>query len=1012
MRKIVATALVGLLVFSAAPLLVSSTAKADPLPAPIIDRVEPAQPRRSDTREPFAVVGSDFVLGPPKSMITLEAPNDRTFEIPRVGNEFIDISADGSRINVQAGFTVAGTWQVWVTNPDGQKSNVYEFDVRVGPTAAIDEGLLTLIDTYISEDLARTDDERRYYRDDWQISPDQYKAWIATIAWGEGGRGGYGAHSILAVADHRLPEFRDVFNHVRQGRDFRFCTGVGPFQIDNGGSPGHRPAGGHGVVDFEPTEAWASLIPPTDYFSTWCNWPTIKKLDPVSALETTMTWHFRMFGSGSQLKDFSERSAWFAVKSYYWLRDKYVEEEYIERRWNEVTGCFWNAHREEKRTDFAWAAVREQLAENAANYGNVHSYEHYVEYLGPRLWTIERRAATEEDEGRDVSFEGWHPTWRITPHNHAGGTWHGSAYYYTFEFEFDEDNGEIVVGNEVWVMDNIGTDENELCYVFFRDYTDNQYPIPVVPARALTTTTAGETLTSRALVLDPLDEPPVTPTRALEVVLNIDRSGSMRGQKMTDAKIAANMLVDLLSPHDRVALVSFASSASVDMGLTSNIGDVKTAIARCSASGSTNMGDALGKAIKELTSNAREDSILSIIYFTDGVTNTGPSKSHILNVLVPEAAEAGIIIHTLGYGRDVDGGFLRQVAEGTGGKYYFAPDRAKLLEIYTELSQMVKGIGKVAEFAGSVKQGEVERETFLLQLKTLFIRVFLLWPGSDLDLAVIDPSGRRLVPGPRVIYSGSDAFPEYYEIHDPQPGEWTIEVYGREVTGEAEDYTIMVFRPEALMQVRPMNCAMDYPDDRRATITVREIAGMVNLESVEFTVSDLTGTGDNVIPSRSFSFSPNRFTIRAGETRDVQMSMRAPRGTPIGDYAGTIEVTSGDASATIGLVVRVTSEDTSLLGGHWWALIGVMIALAVVVRLVVVFMARREPVLVGLPQGSSCPACGDSVLSGANFCSSCAAKLKPPPARTTERVAPVCSRCGYRNVPGARFCEYCGMALP
>lgn len=512
-------------------------------------------------------------------------------------------------------------------------------------------------------------------------------------------------------------------------------------------------------------------------------------------------------------------------------------------------------------------------------------------------------------------------------------------------------------------------------------------------------------------LLQHLRQSPVTPTRALDIVLSIDRSGSMRGQKMTDAKSAADRLVELLSSQDRVGLVSFASSATLDIGLTSNIGDVKTAIGRCSASGSTNMGDALGKAIKELTNNGGDDSILSIIYFTDGVTNAGPSKSQILNKLVPEALEAGIIIYTLGYGRDVDGGFLRQVAEGTGGKHYFAPDRAKLLEIYTELSQKVKGIGKVAEFRGSVKAGGVEQETFLLQLKTLFMKVFLLWPGSDLDLAVIDPSGRRLIPGPKVVYSGSDALPEYYEIHDPQPGEWTIEIYGREVTGEAEDYTIMVFRPEALMQVRPMNCTLDYPDDRRATITVREIAGMVDLEKVEFTASDLTGSGDNVITAKTLSFSPNRFTLRAGETRDVQMSLRAPRGTPIGDYSGTIEITSGDTSATIGIVVHVTSEDTSLLIGHWWPLIGVIAALAVVVRLLVIFMARREPVPVGLPGGASCPKCGAPGPSGASFCSSCSSKLDLVSARTTERVAPVCSRCGYRNVPGARFCQYCGTAL-
>ncbi|MEA1895906.1 MAG: VWA domain-containing protein [Euryarchaeota archaeon] len=338
------------------------------------------------------------------------------------------------------------------------------------------------------------------------------------------------------------------------------------------------------------------------------------------------------------------------------------------------------------------------------------------------------------------------------------------------------------------------------------------------------------------------------PAKPHDIILDTDRSGSMSGQKIIDAKNAAKLFVDLLESQDQVGLVSFSSSATLDSSLTSDFEHAKSVIAGYSAGGSTNMGDALSKSIQELKTNGRDDTIWSIIYFTDGQTNAGLTKTEILDSLVPEAIDAGIIIYTLGYGSNVDEDFLRQVAEATCGKYYFAPDSAKLMEIYIELSQKIKGMEKIAEFTGTVSQGDAKIETFLLESKTSFMRTFLIWPGSDLDLTVIDPSGNQIIPGPGVIYSGNDALPEYYEIYDPQTGEWTIEVYGKDVAGATEDYTVMVFQPGALMQVKPTKWDVNYPLNRRMTFDVSEIAGNIDLTNITFTASDLT---ESIVTSTS-----------------------------------------------------------------------------------------------------------------------------------------------------------------
>jgi hypothetical protein len=73
------------------------------------------------------------------------------------------------------------------------------------------------------------------------------------------------------------------------------------------------------------------------------------------------------------------------------------------------------------------------------------------------------------------------------------------------------------------------------------------------------------------------------------------------------------------------------------------------------------------------------------------------------------------------------------------------------------------------------------------------LKVLLHWPGSDLDLILIDPNGNQVVPGGNVTYSGSDALPEYYEIQNPMPGTWTIQVYGKDISDSKEYYGVEVF---------------------------------------------------------------------------------------------------------------------------------------------------------------------------------------------------------------------------
>lgn len=174
-----------------------------------------------------------------------------------------------------------------------------------------------------------------------------------------------------------------------------------------------------------------------------------------------------------------------------------------------------------------------------------------------------------------------------------------------------------------------------------------------------------------------------------DIVLVLDRSGSMAGQKMAAARAAvASFLADLDPARTRAGLVAFNSQATLESPLTADVGAVLDALVGFGdAEGGTDIGEALDLAAAELAANGRPAAAPVAIVLTDGRPDGA-------GVDADEAAErakaAGVRVITIGFGNDTDPQLLGRMASAPT-DFFIAPGEAQLALIYAEIARRIAG---------------------------------------------------------------------------------------------------------------------------------------------------------------------------------------------------------------------------------------------------------------------------------------------------------------------------------
>uniref|UniRef100_I3JKH1 Inter-alpha-trypsin inhibitor heavy chain 3 n=1 Tax=Oreochromis niloticus TaxID=8128 RepID=I3JKH1_ORENI len=157
------------------------------------------------------------------------------------------------------------------------------------------------------------------------------------------------------------------------------------------------------------------------------------------------------------------------------------------------------------------------------------------------------------------------------------------------------------------------------------------------------------------------------PRISKNVVLVIDKSGSMQGRKIEQTRIALIHILNDLAEDDHFGLITFDGNIfpwklELVQANSKNVESAKNFARNIQAGGNTDINQALLQGANMLNTHDREGSASILILLTDGQPTTGVTNLEKIQSNVRQAVAGKFPLYCLGFGFDVDFEFLEKMS--------------------------------------------------------------------------------------------------------------------------------------------------------------------------------------------------------------------------------------------------------------------------------------------------------------------------------------------------------------
>jgi pSer/pThr/pTyr-binding forkhead associated (FHA) protein len=252
-----------------------------------------------------------------------------------------------------------------------------------------------------------------------------------------------------------------------------------------------------------------------------------------------------------------------------------------------------------------------------------------------------------------------------------------------------------------------------------------------------------------------------TPTgRPVDVMLVLDNSGSMKQNDPKGLlKEAVSEFARQLPTDTHLGVVIF--DQRVDLALNpTKVSDpefqsnLSQCLKRVDYSGKwTDIPGGIERALYTLTHDGRPDSLQAIVFFTDGIIETGDKARDrdrtkwLREDLAAEAKQRGIRIFGVAFTETADYELIQSVAQATGGEHYRVLNSSDIAGAFARISkEVLQPLPMATQPAGQVETGAPLRESSW----TIRLVVIALIGLVMLGIVIVFLVRRRATPSPTV----------------------------------------------------------------------------------------------------------------------------------------------------------------------------------------------------------------------------------------------------------------------